>query len=58
MEPHRFQPSGHLNFSMLNSVVLSLTYTDNIPDGSVTVYARNYNILEIKNGQAALLYSA
>jgi hypothetical protein len=58
MEPHRFQPSGHLNFSMLNSVILSLTYTDNILDGSVTVYARNYNILEIKAGQAALLYSA
>lgn len=58
MEPHRFQPSGHLNFSMLDSVVLSLTFTDNIPDGSVTIYARNYNILEIKQGQAALLYSA
>jgi hypothetical protein len=58
MEPHRFQPSGHLNFSMLNSAVISLTFTDNIPAGSVTVYARNYNILEIKNGQAALMYSA
>jgi hypothetical protein len=58
MEPHRFQPSGHLNFSMLNSAVISLTFTDNIPAGSITVYARNYNILEIKNGQAALMYSA
>jgi hypothetical protein len=43
---------------MLNSAVISLTFTDNIPAGSVTVYARNYNILEIKNGQAALMYSA
>ena len=58
LEPLKYQPTGHLNFSMLNSAVLSLTFTDNIPDGSVTIYGKNYNILEIKQGQGALLYSA
>ena len=58
LEPLKYQPTGHLNFSMLNSAVLSLTFTDNIPDGSVTIYGKNYNILEIKQGQGSLLYSA
>jgi hypothetical protein len=58
INPSQYQPSGHLNFSMISSSVLSLTYTDRIPQGSITVYARNYNILEIRAGQAGLKFSS
>jgi hypothetical protein len=57
-DPLKYQPTGHLNFSMLNSATLFLRFSDNIPVGSITVYARNYNILELKSGQACLLYSS
>ena len=56
--PTAFQPSGHLNFSMINSAVLTLTYASSIPKGVINFYARNYNVLRIKQGQAGLLYSA
>ncbi len=58
IEPLKYQPTGHLNFSMIDSTVLSLTFGPNIPLGNVTVYARNYNILNIKSGMAGLLYSS
>jgi hypothetical protein len=57
-KPTKFQPCGHLNFSMINSAVLTLEYSTSIPKGIVNIYARNYNILKITNGQAGLLYSA
>jgi hypothetical protein len=57
-KPTKFQPFGHLNFSMINSAVLTLEYSSSIPKGTINIYARNYNILQIKNGQAGLLYSA
>jgi hypothetical protein len=52
------QPSGHLNFSQIDSVVLSLKFADEIPSGNILIYARNYNILNIKEGMAGLLYSS
>ena len=58
LEPLKYQPTGHLNFSMIDSAVLSLTFGPNIPLGNVTIFARNYNILEIKSGMAGLLYSS
>jgi hypothetical protein len=58
LEPLKQQPTGHLNFSMLSSATLSLTFSEDIPEGSITIYARNYNILEIKEGQAGLQYSS
>ena len=58
LEPLKYHPSGHLNFSMIDSAVLSLTFGPNIPLGNVTIFARNYNILEIKSGMAGLLYSS
>ena len=52
------QPSGHLNFSQIDSVVLSLKFANEIPSGNILIYARNYNILNIKQGMAGLLYSS
>jgi len=57
-QPTKFQPCGHLNFSMLNSAVMTLDFADAIPKGVINIYARNYNILRIRNGQAGLIYSA
>lgn len=58
LKPDEYQPYGHLNFSVIQSAILALTYVSNIPAGVINVYARNYNILEIRKGQAGLLYSA
>ena len=58
LEPENAQPSGTCNFSKLDNVVLSLDFTQNIPDGLVNVYAINYNILKIQNGMAGLMFSS
>ena len=58
LEPENVQPSGTCNFSKLDNVVLSLDFTQNIPDGLVNVYAINYNILKIQNGMAGLMFSS
>ncbi len=57
-EPLKYQPTGHLNFSQIDSVVLSVKFADHIPSGNVIIYARNYNILNIKEGMAGLQYSS
>jgi hypothetical protein len=58
LEPEDMQPSGTCNFSKLDNVVLSLNLIDNIPDGMVTVYAMNYNILRIQNGMSGIMFSS
>jgi hypothetical protein len=58
LEPENMQPSGTCNFSKLDNVVLSLNMTPYIPDGTVYVYAMNYNILRIQNGMAGVLFSS
>lgn len=49
---NRLQPTGTMNFSRLNSFRI---YCSNPID--TDVYAVNYNILRVKNGMGALLYS-
>lgn len=58
LHPERMQPSGSCNFSKLDSAILLLEYQNSIGSGKVTVYAINYNILNIKNGMAGLMYSS
>ena len=58
LHPERMQPSGSCNFSKLDSAILLLEYQTSIGSGKVTVYAINYNILNIKNGMAGLMYSS
>ena len=52
MDTSKLQPSGTLNFSRVESVKI-------ISDEPITrnIYAVNYNILKVKNGLGALLYS-
>lgn len=50
---HSIQPSGSLNFSRLDSMVL---LSDEIIQDNI--YAVNYNILKVESGMAGLLFSA
>ena len=55
--PEKFQPTGTCNFSRLDNATLYLEFESSILAGSISVYAINYNILQISNGMAGLLYS-
>ena len=58
LDPENVQPSGTCNFSKIDNVVLNLDFTANIPDGTINVYAMNYNILRIQSGMAGILFSS
>jgi hypothetical protein len=53
LDSSRFQPTGSLNFSRLDSVRI-VSQTGIITN---TVYGVNYNILKIQNGMGGLMYS-
>ena len=62
--PEKYEPSGVCNFSMLdtieiqlNDVKLALDSSADINDGvDMVMYAVNYNIMEIRDGQVDVLY--
>lgn len=56
--PEKPQPSGHLDFSFINSTVLTLHHPDDILQGNISVFAINYNYLQIMNGMAGLVYQS
>lgn len=58
INPEAVQPSGTANFSKLDSVVLNLNCNSNIQDGTLSIYAINYNILRIQSGMAGLMFSS
>ena len=58
LDPENIQPSGTCNFSKIDNAVLSLDFIANIPEGTVNVYAMNYNILRIQNGMSGILFSS
>ena len=52
-----FQPSGSLNFSMLDNVKFDLTLADNsLKNKKIKIFANSYNILRIMSGLAGLSY--
>jgi len=57
LEPEKFQPSGTINFSRIDSSTIVATMVSDIKHGEIRVYAINYNILKIKSGMAGLQYS-
>jgi len=57
IEPEKIQPSGTCNFSKIDNATLQFTCTANIPDGTISIYATNYNILRIKSGMCGLMFS-
>ena len=57
IEPEKIQPSGSCNFSKIDNATLQFTCTGSIPDGTISIYATNYNILRIKSGMCGLMFS-
>ena len=57
LDPEHIQPSGTCNFSKIDNATINLTFTPNIQDGLLSIYALGYNILRIKNGMAGLMFS-
>jgi hypothetical protein len=57
LKPEEHQPSGTCNFSRIDSS--QLIYTDGViaGDGTIFVYAVNYNVLRIMSGMGGLAYS-
>ena len=53
IDTSKFQPTGSLNFSRLDSVRI-VSQSQNI---GTTIYGVNYNILKIQNGMGGLMYS-
>lgn len=52
-----YQPSGSLNFSMLDNVKFDLTLLDNnLKNKKVKIFANSYNILRIMSGLAGLSF--
>jgi hypothetical protein len=64
LRPEELQPSGTLNASRIDSIVLQLTIRPGEPNGTVSygnmsafVYVVNYNVLRVIDGYAGLLFS-
>ena len=51
---NEYQPSGSSNFSRIDKSILE--HTNNI-DGTLKIFAINYNILRVVNGMASLAFS-
>lgn len=58
VKPEEVIPTGSIDFSWINSAELVFYHPSNIMAGNITVYAVNYNILEIKNGMANKKYNS
>jgi hypothetical protein len=54
LKPEEHQPSGTLNMSRIDTAVLSV---ESSVDGTIHIYAVNYNILRILSGMGGLAYS-
>jgi hypothetical protein len=55
--PEEFQPSGSCNFSRIDSQVLYLEISNQLIDPIITVFAKNYNILNVAGGMVGIEYS-
>lgn len=56
ISPEEFQPSGACNFSRIDSQVIYMEISDQLIDPIITVFATNYNILNISGGMAGIEY--
>jgi hypothetical protein len=57
LNPEEFQPSGSCNFSRIDSQMLYLEISDELIDPIITIFASNYNILNIAGGMGGLEYT-
>ena len=57
LDPENMQPSGTCNFSKIDNATLNFTCTPSVSEGTISIYAINYNILRISNGMSGLMFS-
>jgi hypothetical protein len=55
--PEDYQPSGSCNFSRIDSQVLYLEISDKLIEPIITIFAVNYNILNIAGGMCGVEYT-
>ena len=60
LKPELEQPSGTINCSKIDDIILSLAFNPNelSQDRTVQVYATNYNVLRIEGGLGGLAFIA
>ena len=56
INPEDFQPSGTCNFSRIDNQQIFMQISDKLVDPIITVFAVNYNILNIAGGMAGIEY--
>ena len=56
INPEDFQPSGTANFSRIDNQQIYMKISDKLIDPMITVFAVNYNILNIAAGMGGLEY--
>ena len=56
INPEDFQPSGTCNFSRIDNQQIFMQISDKLVDPIITVFAVNYNILNIAGGMGGLEY--
>ena len=56
INPEDFQPSGTCNFSRIDNQQIYMKISDKLIDPMITVFAVNYNILNIAAGMAGIEY--
>lgn len=56
INPEDFQPSGTCNFSRIDNQQIFMQISDKLVDPIITVFAVNYNILNITGGMGGLEY--
>jgi hypothetical protein len=57
-EPESYYPTGTLNFSRIANANLNIDLYPNILPVNAFVFARNFNIIKIKNGEAFIGFSS
>ena len=56
--PDKNQPSGSLDFSWINSATMDFEHPSTVLKGNISIYAVNYNYLQIAQGQASIVYQS
>lgn len=57
LEPENWKPTGACNFSRIDNVTLNINLISGLNSPVLTMYAVNFNILQVTNGMAGVVYS-
>jgi hypothetical protein len=57
LDPESRRPSGGVNMSRIQNQILKLNLNTSASSRAIRVYATNYNVLQVANGSATILFS-